>query len=370
MSDFFSSSAFSPSDITLRLLGPMAPWLVNAVYPMAALTKFHAARHLPGLTGRWMDTGATALGGAVRGPFHRLAHGHHMFGDGFKVLVNPELKFGHFLHHLGLDSLTKTGIPNPLLPKFLGEKLLAAGVSTRFVREFMTLNVPKVLGGGLSLVCSGRDVFLAFSDAIPHTFAAAGAHFAFGLLDLAFGMFPPNFLMLSSAVGEMSVAALTAYRAWVDPVLPTLGVPLSVYLPALGHSVLLGSLVTLGAALFSGRLGDLPKAVLTSAAAGFAGTTAAFASAGTGFLAPFLGPLAGVVAFLLARDAVKLLDVPDDAVTYRPYASQAGFGAFSRPRIVPCVGVPPRPLGMLTGDRLLLDEGAIRERAMVLSGNH
>ena len=194
MTNFFTATSFGTTDISLRCLGGISPALVNAAYPMEALTKFHYAHHIPGLTGRWMDTGATALGGTVKGTFHRLAHGHHLFEDGFKVVVNPNLKFGEFLHHLGMDSLTARGIPNPLLPTSVGEQLVKFGMRQQFVNELMTVNMPKILGGSVGLACAGMDVFFAFSDAIPHTFLAAGMHFGFGALDILLGLYPPNIL--------------------------------------------------------------------------------------------------------------------------------------------------------------------------------
>ena len=163
MTEFFTTTGLNTTDISLRCLGGISPAIVNAAYPMDALTKFHYAHHVPGLTGRWMDTGATALGGAVKGSFHRFAHGHHLFEDGCKVLVNPKLKFGEFLHHLGMDSLTVRGIPNPLLPTAVGEQLVKLGMNQQFVYEVMTVNVPKILGGSVGLVCAGTDVFFAFS---------------------------------------------------------------------------------------------------------------------------------------------------------------------------------------------------------------
>ena len=125
---FFQQAGMTPGDVSVSLLGGVANPLVQAAYPMKAMTAWHAANHLPGLTGRWMDTGGTALGGVVRGGFHRMAHGHHFFDDGMKVLVNPELKFGDFVHHLGMDSLTRRGVPNPIIPKFVGENLTALGL--------------------------------------------------------------------------------------------------------------------------------------------------------------------------------------------------------------------------------------------------
>ena len=216
MTNFFTATGLDTTDISLRCIGGISPALVNSVYPMEALTKFHRAHHISGLTGCWMDTGATASGGAVKGSLHRLFHGHHLFEDGFKVVVNPDLKFGEFLHHLGMDSLTSRGIPNPLLPTAVGKQLVKLGMGPKFVNELLTINVPKILGGSVSLICAGRDVFLAFSDAIPHTFLAAGTHFGLGLLNIALGLYPPNIFLLTAGVAEIGVGIATTYRTIVD----------------------------------------------------------------------------------------------------------------------------------------------------------
>ena len=193
--------------MSMRTIGGISPVVVNSLYPMEILTKYHQAHHIVGLTGRWMDMGGRALGGPFPGgPYHRLFFGHHILRDGYTAMVNPDLKFGEFLHHLGCDFLTKTGINNPILPvRRIAQQLIDQGFQQKFVNELLSINAPKVLGGSLSLICSGRDVFMAFSDAIPHTFSAAGIHFLYGSMNLAFGCFPPNLLLLTAGVAEIGV---------------------------------------------------------------------------------------------------------------------------------------------------------------------
>lgn len=361
MSSFFEQTGLTSSDVTLRALGNLAPRVVDAIYPLEALTKFHYAHHLPGLTGRWMDTGATALGGAVKGSFHRLAHGHHLFDDGLKVLVNPELKFGQFLHHLGMDSLTARGIPNPLIPKGVGEALVNLGFQKPFVNELLTLNVPKVLGGSLSLVCSGYDVFMAFSDAIPHTFGASGMHFLFGALNIGFGMFPPNPLLLLSGGMELGVASMTAYRAAVDPLIPTLGVPMSVYLPALGQAVALAAIISSCVGIFTGAgWKKLPELVTSATTATAVGTTLTFTAKAAGYVAPFYGPVAGIATYILMRNIWKQLRIESDEIQYSPVGTDPNLQIFRSGATIPLFQVPKEPIGSLKNGKLLLSETGFR----------
>ena len=309
-----------------------------------------------------MDTGATSLGGAVKGSFHRLAHGHHIFDDGFKVLVNPDLKFGEFLHHLGMDSLTARGIPNPFIPKGVGEALLNLGFKKAFVNEFLTLNVPKVLGGSLSLVCSGADVFMAFSDAIPHTFGASGMNFLFGALNIGFGMFPPNPLLLASGGMDLGVGAVVAYRAAVDPLITTLGVPMSVYLPALGHAVALAAIISSCIGVFSGTdWKKLPELVSSSAAATAVGTTVAFTAKAAGYVSPFSGPLAGIATYIIMKNIWKSLEIKSDEISYFPVGTDANLNVFKQGAIIPLFQVPKNPIGRLKGGQFLLSESGVRD---------
>lgn len=367
MTNFFTATGLGTNDISLRCIGGLSPALVNAAYPMDALTKFHYAHHIPGLTGRWMDTGATALGGAVKGSFHRLAHGHHLFEDGFKVVVNPNLKFGEFLHHLGMDALTVRGIPNPFLPTAVGEQLVKLGMRPQFVNELLTVNMPKILGGSVGLACAGMDVFFAFSDAIPHTFLAAGMHFGLGALDILLGLFPPNIFLLTAGAAEIGVGIATTYRTIVDPILPVVGVPASVFLPALGQSVALGVLIGACASIFTGdSWADVPKAAATSASASAVSTLVTFAASGNGFLGPFIGPVAAIATAILIR---KMLDAAFPATEPRPvyeeYFNSGGSNFFQHETVMPMPGIAKEPIGMLKGDRFLLNEAGVRQVAEI-----
>jgi hypothetical protein len=372
MSTLFLSADHNASEVSLRCLGCMAPAIINALYPMEALTKFHYAHHVPGLTGRWMDTGATALGGAARtrGSFHRLTHGHHLFEDGFKVLVNPKLKFGEFLHHLGMDSLTRRGIPNPMLPTAVGEGLIKLGFARQFVNEVMTVNLPKILAGSVSLLCAGTDVFLAFSDAIPHTSLAAGMHFGLGALDIICGMYPPNVFLLTAGVVEIGVGIATTYRTIVDPVLPVLGVPASVFLPAIGRSVAMASLIGACVSIFAGQSwADVPKAIAASTAASAVSTTVTFAAAANGFIGPFLGPVAGIATFILLRKILgEVFPAAESGFVYQEFIDEEPVDVFPHEMVIPMPGVPKEPIGILKGERLLLSEAGVRAAAVAWAG--
>jgi hypothetical protein len=362
MNSFFEHTGLSASDTTLRVLGNLAPRVVDAMYPLEQLTRFHNLNHITGLTGTWMDKGGTALGGIFKGNYHRLSFGHHLFDDGFKVLVNPELKFGEFLHHLGMDSLTSRGIPNPFIPKGVGEALLKLGFKKAFVHEFLTLNVPKILGGSLSLVCAGSDVFMAFSDAIPHTFGASGMHFLFGAMNIGFGMFPPNPLLLLSGGVELGVSAMTAYKAAVDPLIPTLGVPMSVYLPALGHAVALAAIISSCVGIFSGtEWKKLPELLSSTSAAAAVGTTVAFTAKAAGYVSPFCGPLAGIATYIIMRNIWRSMEIESDAISYEPAGTDPSLNVFRHGATIPLFQVPTNPIGTLRCNRLLISEQGVRD---------
>jgi len=344
-----SYAALAANSGPLHLAGGMANPFVEVLYPMAGVTAWHQATHLPGLTGRWMDTGATALGGRVAGSFHRLAHGHHLLEDGFEVLINRDLSFGEFLHHLGLDFLTRRGIPIPFIPKALAERLLAAGMraglSRTVMNELLTVNLPKVLGGSLGVVCSGSSVYLAFSDAIPHTFGSAAMHLGAAALDIAFGCYPPNPLLLLAGAMETGVSAATAWRAWVDPVIPRLGMPKSVFLPLLGKSVALSALTGgAGGLAFGGVAGGITGGVAGGAAGAAAAAVKSMATAAHLGATPLLGPLAGIGAFLVTRAMLQSLATAE--TTEVEWANPVPLEA---PAIVPAYSLASRPVARLAG---------------------
>lgn len=382
MGDFFNTVGSSFEDTGLRVAGGLTPRIVNALYPMEELTQFHLKHHLPGLTGRWMDYRSADM--FFNGNLHRLSHGHNLVSDGIKVLINKDLKFGEFLHHLGMDSLTSKGLP--VLPESIGKYLVTTfGLSKKVAYELCSVNVPKILGGSLGIVLAGKDVVLAFSDQIPHTFGAAGLHFLTGAIGLGLGCYPPNPLIITSGLAELGVSAHTFYKTIVDPNLPVIGEPMSVFLPqlevAIGLSVLLSA--TLG-----GVMGKDPEDVAKTAMA--AGSAAMMASAmspivksgallslSKTFIGPFLCPMASVTTFLLVKAILDhLISSKDkDVVRYQEYCdalmpnyfnqSALSFDEtnlqnyFQMPLAIPLLGMTSQPLGELQNGTLLLSGNAL-----------
>ena len=329
------------AEISAAALNPV----VRTVYPLEELTRWHQRSHLPGLTGRWMDTGGTALGGAVRGPWHRLAHGHNLFGDGLKVIATPKLKFAEFLHHLGLDFFTKTGIPNPLIPKRLGELLLRSGLSRTAVAEMLTVNVPKVLGGGLSLICSGMDVYAMFSDTIPHTFGAAGKHLLFGAIELALGCYPPNPLLIASGGIELAVSGVTAFRAMCEPVVHTS--PLAAFLPVAGASVLLSGLFSVATGCLLGRSkNQIMRTTATSLAASSVTATVAGIAKATGVSLGLAGLLPGIATSCLMYYLLHKEEIP------RVHYTSSNPLLRSMSRLAAGFALPDRPIARIEGGAL------------------
>lgn len=389
MSSFFANPTIG--DASIHCLGSVSQPIINTLYPLKALTDFHIKHHLVGLdhiTGPWMDKGGMALGGqfgsqVFRGNFHRLGFGHHLFEDGFKVLFNPDYSYREFLHHLGLDFLTARGIPNPLIPTAFAETLAKTipesftnllGMSpAKFAYECCTINLPKVLSGGCSLICAGKDVFLAFSDKIPHTFAAAGVNFGFGILDTAVGLFPPNPLLLTAGACEFGVGTVTAYRALVDPLLPVVNTPASVFLPALGKSIAFAGLISACTSYFTGQsFEESTKSLAASIVSATTATTAttAAAAAKSCFLGPFLGPAVGLTTFFIVKKMLDSLgsNPRPDSVVYEEYVNQESFNYFNNSSTMAMPYIPEEPIGMIKGDDLLLNKKAIID-LMVKSTN-
>ena len=255
------------------------------------LTEYHLAHHLPGPTGAWMD--------ALKGPNHRIFSGHHLIEDGIRVIKAENLKFGEFLHHLGMDFLSVKGVP--VVPRFMIEALAKTGLSESYISSLCSLNVAQVLNGGIALVCSGADVLMVLADVIPHTLSAAGLHFVLGCFDLATGLVFPNVLVVAASVGEFFTSAVTLYRAITDPVIPMLGVPGSVFYPALFQSMIVGGILGGGITLLTG--GSLGEAVKTSASSTLSAAAATFTSFASGTF--LVSATAGVATFFVAK---KLLD--------------------------------------------------------------
>jgi hypothetical protein len=353
------SNAYGPD---LNCWSAFPPGIVKSFYPLEAMTKFHANNHLDGVTGRWMDTGLLKSGGHVNGSWHRMTHGHSFFDDGFKVLVSDRLSYGDFLHHLGMDIFTKQGIP--IVPACVYKSLIAAGMPERIAGELLSLNMPKILSGSLGLLCSGPNAYLAFSNALPHTFGSAFSHLAIGSLEIAFGCYPPNILLLSAGGLEIFAGSATLARAIIDPVVPALGVPYSVFLPALAQSVLFGSIIGGGVRfMLEGSVESLAKGVVAGGSAGAASLTASYVFSGAGIIAPFLIPIVGIASYLIAN---KTLDyflgsgnkefITNSLTVEDPFSQNSNS-------LIPLTAFSEEPMGKIVDSKLVFNEVFIRKNA-------
>lgn len=315
-------------------------------------------------------------GSLVRGTWgHRIRHGHHLFDDGMKVLSNPKLSYRQFLHHLGCDFLTKAGIPNPLLPTgtlFRGFQSL--GISASTASELLTVNLPKVLGGGLSIICAGQDVWACFADTIPHTWTATAWHLGLGALDLIWGCFPPNPLILLSGVAEIGVGITTGVRTLIDTfqpatqsILESASVTFPIWAETAALSALFGACVGYWSGQSYQRIAKGAGIAVVSSA-----TAAAISGALTGnFIAPFIGGAAGFATGLLLRKIFlscgenKLAEEIKKPITDY-FASPSYFNGPSYfgndGVVVPIMQMPDEPIGRLKAGELLLDPKAIKKR--------
>jgi len=371
MSIYFQDSYFD--DQKWKLIGSIVPAnpIVHALYPMDVLTQFHQNSHIKGLTGRWMDTlpGRFVPGGN----FHRIRHGHHALYDGMMVWKEPKLKFGEFLHHLGMDSLSKQGVPNPFLPtETLFKILRGMGLSVNSANELLTVNLPKLLGGGVSLLCAGTDVYACFADTIPHTWAAATWHLGLGAMDLFWGCFPPNPLILLSSGMELGVGITTGARTLIDIYQPaTMSILDSavVGFPMWGEMVTLSALFGAGIGYWSGNSWEN-----ISKGAGITVVSSATAASISGmltgnFVAPFAGAAAGFVTGLLLRKIFMSMSEPKltEIKTDVDYFGELSYFSnksqyFNSGVVIPLWQLPREPIGTIKDGRLLLDIKAVTDR--------
>ncbi|MDR2441765.1 MAG: hypothetical protein LBE12_20590 [Planctomycetaceae bacterium] len=378
MTNYFSDGRYFTKEPAWSIIGTLAPTtnpIVNTIYPMEMMTKFHQTHHIAGLTGRWMDT----LPGHIHsgGWYHRINHGHHLFNDGIKVLKHPKLNFGEFLHHLGMDSLTKAGIPNPLFPtETMLKGLQRLGMSASTASELLTVNVPKLLGGGLSLLVAGHDVYACFSDTIPHTFLATGYHLGIGAIDLMFACYPPNPFVMLSGVAEIGVGTVTGIRTLIDTFNPTtisIFDSTAVCFPVWAETAALSALFGACVGYWSGKsIDNIAKGAGITVISSITAASISGMLAGN-FVAPFIGGIAGFATGLLLRKIFMSYDFADQQRLNNKFHHTDYFGKsryfnnYSQyfgniGQVVPIMQLPSEPIGTLKDGKLLLDKQAIAKQ--------
>lgn len=375
MTDYFQNSYFP--DPNWNIIGyadffkPALNKLTQYLYPMEKLTRMHKKFHIQSVTHTWMDQ--------VSGSCHRLKHGHHLIKDGFTVLTTPNLKFGDFLHHLGCDIFTKEGIPNPLLPT---KTLLAffhdLGFKMPTINELLSVNIPKIFGGSLALLCTGSDVWACFSDTIPHTWTAALWHGGLGAFDIFCGWFPRNPLLFLAGGAEIGVGVTTAARTLIDVFTPAAQAAADsfVLFPVWMETAALSALFGACLGYWNGQ--SYERIVKN---AGIAMTTSTIASAVSysltgNFIAPFIGGAAGFLTGLLLRkiflnnqqnEAAEAIKKPIinyfnssslfngvDYFNQSNYFNQANYFA-NNSFVMPIMQIQKEPIGHIYNDTLELN---------------
>ena len=222
-----------------------------------------------------------------------------------------------------------------------------------------------------------------FSDTIPHTYTAAGFQFLAGTIELIAGCYPPNPLLWLAAGAEYASSAITAYRAFVDPILPGIGTPASVFLPILGQAVAMSAIISACVSIYSGNdwisvsktVTESMAATSVATAVGVATKSGILANVGSTFLGPFLGPAAGIATFFIMKkilDSVLASPTDKEDYLYREFSREDVPDFFEKNEevfdfskslpqnifkeciVIPTFGVGKQPLGELKGDNLLL----------------
>jgi membrane protein YqaA with SNARE-associated domain len=257
------------------------------------------------------------------------------------------------------------------------------GMSASTASELLTVNLQKLLGGGLSIIVAGHDVYACFSDTIPHTFLATGYHLGIGALNLMFGCYPPNPFILLSGAAEIGVGMITGIRTLIDtmtPVSQSILDSVAVGFPIWAETVTLSALFGACVGYWSGKSIDnitkgLGITVISSA------TTASISGLLAGnFVAPFLGGAAGFVTGLLLRKIFMSGSLEEQQRITEKFQHTDYFGEsqyfnnYSRyfdnysqyfgnaSQVVPIMQLPPEPIGTLKDGELLLDSLAIAKR--------
>ena len=184
---------------------------------------------------------------------------------------------------------------------------------------------------------------------------AAAQHFGVGVIELLFGYFPPNPLLLLAGTMEAGVGVATAVLTWMDPVIPALGMPASVYLPMLGQAMAISGLVGCGLGFLGGGLrGGIRNGMVAAVASCTAVTVGSAAKVAGWMAAPFIGPLAGFGALLIARALLGSGKLKPPVVNYE-FTAPLPSPMLLRPQLVPALSLPMHPIGRLEGECLILN---------------
>jgi hypothetical protein len=186
-----------------KYLSSLVAPIINYSYPTRHITDWHYIHHIKGITGSWMDK--------PLGAFHRITN-HHLIHDGYIVINNKQFSLPQFLHHIGLDSLTARGIPNPLLPHNIIYTLKGLGFSHKIAYELSTINMAKLLSGIIPLAIAINDGKNCIDNKIPLEWENIASIFGGGIINIIIGIYLLNTFLILAGVVELGVGGITIFR--------------------------------------------------------------------------------------------------------------------------------------------------------------
>lgn len=267
-------------------------------------------------TDYWMDV----VNGVVRGPLHRWQH-HHFIIDAIKVARDENLSLIDFYKHLGLDFITKTGIP--LLPDtFLQWAHDTLDIPLDMLKEWTLLNVVDVGIGIISVHGGISNLILAINGELPWGAKTIILTIGRGVLETTSGVATQNPVLVAGGLTNIASGLVSAWEYYSQPFI--LGVPLEEVFQGIFESLGVAGAFTALQILFSWKVdaAQITERLL------YGTTIGALATIGAGLSLPSgLTYSAGKLSFKMARADNRILR---EFPIYSPFAFKELIEKFAR----------------------------------------
>lgn len=258
-----------------------------------------AGYKLTNVTKNFLQTGPNPLsrhmdgGRIVRGPYHRVMHGHDPLMNSTKVYKRFGIKgLRQYPHELAKDFVTPNGLPMPGVEKLVKERI----VPPRFATHWLSLNLVDVLTGGFAWYGTYRLYKdLKTSKDKPHS-----ALFTIGMAatKIAGGVVSHNPILLASGLTDgflifTNFEDLERLKIGIAELLKEYAVPVAI---GFGAGLAVGTAASAATSASVAALATASTGTAISTLTGAAATNATLAAIGGGSLASGgLGILGGTI---------------------------------------------------------------------------